>query len=144
MKKHQSIFEFTFLRCALIIPYVLTSSNYYARQSSPRPLKKRPIHVILSNRYSNQKISVRFSYIKRKRNVASWLDGTPFLWFPPRQSESRTLFWLLLLSSFSHATKRRCYLIVPACLCQSAQPLSISSQRLSNHRPRKSISVAMN
>ncbi len=35
--------------------------------------------------------------------MESWLDGIPFLWFSLRQSESRTPFWQLLLSSFSHA-----------------------------------------
>jgi hypothetical protein len=104
-----------------------------------RPLKKQPNHVILLYIYSNEKVSVCFLYTKRKRNVVSWLDGIPFLWFPLSQSESRISFWPLLISSFSHVAKRWCCLIIPACLCQSAQPLSIFSQRLLNHRPRKSI-----
>ncbi len=45
-------------------------------------------------------IYVCFLYRKRKRSVASWLDGIHPLWYPLKPSEPcKPSFWLLLLSS---------------------------------------------
>src|SRR5882757_9362121 len=55
------------------------------------------------------KRTICFLNVKRKRKMARWLVGRPFLRFPLRQSSFRKAnFWPPLLSSLSHASKRKC------------------------------------